>query len=146
MKLLCDSDLLARVLDSFGILSTTFAVQANQVELVLMASLHLFRPKFKVLCPFHHQMLLRLAFLAFQPQHNLFGSLGFLVENRFRLATKAHLLRVVTAFPLSEVGGLSCLVLGDLVNLVIAALTTSTVCFALFWDVDHGVGVTVFCE
>jgi len=103
-----------------------------------VASLHFLGTKFKVLRPLHDQMLLRLTFLALQSQDNLLGSFGLLVEDGLRLTTKSHLLRIVPALSLGEVGGLACLVLSDLVVLVLSALASSTVSLAFFRDVDHG--------
>lgn len=59
-----------------------------------------------------------LARRAFQTQDNLLGGLCLLVENGLGLTTVTLLLGVVTTLSLSELGGLTGLVLGDLVGAV----------------------------
>jgi len=61
------------------------------------------------------QLLLNLTFLTFETEYDLTRSLGLLVEDGLGLSSETHLLGVITSLPLSEVRGLSCLVLGDLV-------------------------------
>jgi len=92
--------------------------------------------KFKVLGSLQTQLLLGLAFLTFQTQNNLTGSLSLFVEDGLGLSTEAHLLGVVTSLSLSEIRRLSGLVLGDLVDGVLLALA-GTVGSAFFGDVDH---------
>lgn len=82
-------------------------------------------------------MFLLLACLALQTKDNLASGLGLLVEDRLRLSSETHLLGVVTTLSLGEVGGFSGLVLGDLVNLVLAALLAGTEGFTFFGYVDH---------
>merc|ERR1719469_63510 len=47
--------------------------------------------------------------------------LCFLVKNGLGLSSETHLFRVVTAFSLRKIGGFSGLILGNLVNGVLAA-------------------------
>ena len=82
------------------------------------------------------QLALGLALDAFQTQHNLLGGLGLLVEDRLGLTTVTGLLAVVTALTLGEEGGLSGLVLGDLVLSVLAALLDLAVGVARLGNVD----------
>lgn len=82
------------------------------------------------------QLLLGLTLLTFQSKNNLTGSLGLLVENGLGLSTESHLLRVVTPFSLCEVGCLTSLVLSDLVQGVLLALS-STVSSAFLGYVYH---------
>jgi hypothetical protein len=81
-------------------------------------------------------LLLGLTFLTFQTKDNLTGSLGLLVENGLGLSTESHLLGIVTSLSLRKVGRLTGLVLRDLVQRVLLALTR-TVSPAFFWDIDH---------
>ena len=82
------------------------------------------------------QLLLGLTFLAFQTQYNLSCGLGLFVKDRLGLSTETHLLGVIPTLALREIGGLAGFVLGDLVQLVLLALT-SAISLALFWDVHH---------
>jgi hypothetical protein len=80
--------------------------------------------------------MLVLANGTFQTQDNLFGSLGLLVENGLGLTTITSLLTVVTTLTLSEDGGFTGLVLGDLVGSVTTTLLTSTKGLTSLRDVD----------
>ncbi len=80
--------------------------------------------------------MLVLADGTFQTQDDLLGGLGFLMEDGFGLTTVAGLLTVVTTLSLGEDGGLSGLVLGDLVGGVTATLLTSAKGFTSLRDVD----------
>ena len=102
-----------------------------------MTSLSLLGTKLEVLSPLQSQMLLSLALLALQPQNNLPGSLGLLVEDGLGLSSETHLLGVVTTLSLGEVGGLSGLVLGNLVDLVLAALLAGAEGLAFLGYVHH---------
>lgn len=85
--------------------------------------------------------MLVLADGTFETQNDLLGSLGLLVENGFGLTTISGLFTVVTTLTLGEEGGLSGLVLGDLVGSVTAALLTSTKGFTSLRDVDLCKGI-----
>jgi hypothetical protein len=82
------------------------------------------------------QLLLGLTFLTFQTQDNLTRSLGLLVENGLGLSTETHLLGIVTSLSLCEIGSLTSLVLGHLVDGVLLALA-STVGLAFFGNIHH---------
>lgn len=90
-----------------------------------------------MLSPLQSQMLLSLASLALHTQHNLPGSLGLLVKDGLGLSTETHLLGVVTTLSLGEVGGLAGFVLGNLMDLVLAALLAGAECFAFLGYVHH---------
>jgi hypothetical protein len=75
-----------------------------------------------VLAPLEGQLLLRLARGALEPEDDLLRSLGLLVKDGLRLTTVTGLLAIVPALTLREGRGLAGLVLGDLVQLVLAAL------------------------
>ena len=92
--------------------------------------------KFKVLCSLQAKLLLGLAFLTFQPQNNLTGSLGLLVKHGLGLSTETHLFGIITSLSLCKIGGFSSLVLGDLVDGVLLALS-GTVSFAFLRYVNH---------
>jgi hypothetical protein len=51
--------------------------------------------KLKLLASLEHLLVLNLANAAFQTEHNLLGSLGLFVENRFGLTTISRLLTIV---------------------------------------------------
>ena len=106
-------------------------------DLISVTTLLLLGTKLEVLRPLQREVLLRLTFLALQTQDNLTGRLGLLVEHGLGLTSETHLLGVVTALPLGEVGCLPRLVLGDLVDLVRTALASGAVRLAFFGDVDH---------
>lgn len=72
----------------------------------------------------------------FQTQDNLLSSLGLLVENGLSLTTITGLLTIVTTLTLSEDGGFTGLVLGDLVGSVTTTLLTSTKGLTSLRDVD----------
>ena len=103
-----------------------------------MSSILLLLSELEVLGPLQSELLLRLALLALQPQHNLPRSLGLLVKHGLSLSSESHLLAVVTTLSLSKVGGLSGLVLGDLVDLVLPALLVLAVGLPLLGHVNHG--------
>lgn len=76
----------------------------------------------KVLAP--GQRLVRLVFAdgALKAEDHLLGGLGLLVEHGLRLPTVPALLPVVATLALRKLGGLPSLVLGHLVESVLAAL------------------------
>lgn len=80
-------------------------------------------------------MSLGLANNTFQSQHNLLGSLGFLVENGLGLTTETGLLTVISSLTLGEQRGLTCLVLGHLVLGVLTAVFTLAVGSSGLWNV-----------
>ena len=63
-------------------------------------------PKLEVLATLQRELGLGLALDALQPQDNLLGSLGLLVEDRLGLTTVTGLLTVVTTLTLGEEGSL----------------------------------------
>ncbi len=83
------------------------------------------------------KLLLGLALLALQTEGDLLSGLGLLVEDRLGLTTVTHLLGVVSSLALGEVGGLAGLVLGHLVQSVLAALLALAVGLSLLGDVHH---------
>jgi len=89
----------------------------------------------EVLAALEGNLELRLAFLAFEAEHNLLRGLGLLVEHGLRLAAKSLLLPVVAALALSKVRGFTSLVLGHLVNLVLPALFALAEGAALLGDI-----------
>ena len=109
----------------------------TNLDLILVTALRLLRAELEVLRPLQAQLLLRLALLALQAKDDLPRRLGLLVEDGLRLPAKPHLLRVVPALPLGEVERFSGLVLGDLVDLVLAALLARAEGLVLLGDVDH---------
>ena len=92
------------------------------VCLVHVPGLLLLLSELEVLGALDGELLLGLALLALHPQHDLPRRLGLLVEHGLGLAAEAHLLGVVAALALREVGRLAGLVLGHLVLRVLAAL------------------------
>ena len=102
-----------------------------------MTRLSLLGTELEVLSTLENQMLLRLTFLALQTKDNLTCGLGLLVEHGLGLTSETHLLGIVTTLSLGEVGSLSGLVLGDLVDLVLTALLAGTVCLTFFGYVNH---------
>lgn len=82
------------------------------------------------------QLQLGLALDALQPQDDLLGGLGLLVEDRLCLTTITALLPVITSLTLGEQGGLASLVLGDLVLGVLAALLALAVGVSGLGNVD----------
>ena len=105
--------------------------------LVLVTTLGLLGTQLEVFSPFQSQMFLCLASLAFQTKHNLTCGLCLLVKDGLRLTTETHLFGIVTTLSLGEVRGLSRLVLGYFVDLVLAAFFAGTKSFAFFGHVDH---------
>lgn len=71
--------------------------------------------KLKVLASLERHVRAVLAGCALESEDDLLGRLGLLVEDRLGLTTVTLLLSVVTALSLSEEGGLTSLVLSDLV-------------------------------
>merc|ERR1719469_1761489 len=63
--------------------------------------------------------------------------LCLLVKNGLGLSSETHLFRVVTAFSLRKIGGFSGLILGNLVNGVLAAFFALAEGFALFRYIHH---------
>ncbi len=102
-----------------------------------MTTISLLGTKLEVLGPLEGELLLGLTFLAFQTQDNLTGSLGLLVEDGLGLTTESHLLGVVPALALREVGGLAGLVLGHLVDLVLTAFFAGAIGLAQLGNVHH---------
>jgi len=92
-----------------------------------------------VLASLQRYLVLVLAHITLQSQHNLFGSLGLLVEYWLRLSAKALLLAIVTAFPLHPKRRFASLVLRYFVRGVFAALFALAKGIACFWYVDHPV-------
>lgn len=74
---------------------------------------------------------------AYQPKDDLLGGLRLLVEDGLSLTTVTGLLAVVTAFTLRERGSLAGLVLGDLVEGVLVALSPLAVGLPGLGNVDH---------
>ena len=102
-----------------------------------MSSLLLLGTQLKVLGTLQSQMLLGLTLLTFQTKNDLTGGLGLLVEHGLGLTSETHLLGIVTTLSLGEVRGLTGLVLGDLVGLVLSALLAGAEGFAFFGYVNH---------
>jgi hypothetical protein len=82
------------------------------------------------------ELLFRFTLFAFQPQDNLTGRLGLLVENGFGLTTVSHLFTIVTTFALGKVTRLARLVLRYLVQRVLFALARA-IGVALFGKIYH---------
>lgn len=82
------------------------------------------------------KLQLGLALDALQPQDDLLGGLGLLVEDGLCLTTITALLPVITSLTLGEQGGLASLVLGDLVLGVLAALLALAVGVSGLGNVD----------
>jgi len=81
--------------------------------------------EFEVLGSLEAQLLLGLTLLTFQSKNDLTSSLGLLVEDGLGLSTESHLFRVVTSLSLCKVGSLSGLVLSNLVQGVLLALSST---------------------
>lgn len=92
--------------------------------------------EFEVLGSLEAQLLLGLTLLTFQSKNDLTSSLGLLVEDGLGLSTESHLFRVVTSLSLCKVGSLSGLVLSNLVQGVLLALS-STVSSTFLRYVNH---------
>lgn len=90
----------------------------------------------EVLASLQGQLQLGLALDALQPQDDLLGGLGLLVEDGLGLTTITALLPVITSLTLGEQGGLASLVLGDLVLGVLAALLALAVGVTGLGNVD----------
>lgn len=103
--------------------------------LILMARLCLLGSELKMLRALKNKLLLRLTFLAFKTEHNLTSGFRLFVEDRLRLTTKTHLLRVVTSLSLSKVRRLTSLVLSNFVHGMLLAFGAKGATF--FWDIDH---------
>jgi hypothetical protein len=89
-----------------------------------------------VLASLQRKLELGLALDTLQSQDNLLGGLGLLVEDRLGLTTVTGLLAVISSLTLGEQGGLSSLVLGDLVLGVLAALLALAVGVTGLGNVD----------
>ena len=81
-------------------------------------------------------MSLGLANNTFQSQHNLLGSLGFLVENGLGLTTETRLFTVITSLTLGKQGSLTSFVLSNLVLSVLTTGLTLTVGLSGLWNVN----------
>ena len=92
--------------------------------------------EFEGLATLQDKLMLVLANGTFQTEDNLLGSLGLLVENGLSLTTITGLLTIVTTFTLSEDGGFTSLILGDLVRGVTTTLLTGTEGFTSLRDID----------
>jgi len=90
-----------------------------------------------VLAPLQRHLHLVFAYSALQPQNDLLGGLGLLVEDRLGLATVSGLLSVVTALSLCEEGSFSGLVLRHLMRGVLFAILPLAISAASLGDVDH---------
>lgn len=86
-----------------------------------MTSILLLGSELKVLGTLDAKMLLGLAYLALETQHNLTSSLGLFVENRLCLSSESHLLGVIPTLALRKVGRLAGLVLRHLVESMLFA-------------------------
>jgi hypothetical protein len=93
--------------------------------------------KLEVLASLQRQLELGLALDTLQSKDNLLGGLGLLVEDGLGLTTVTGLLAVISTLTLGEQGGLSSLVLGDLVLGVLAALLALAVGVTGLGNVDH---------
>ena len=102
-----------------------------------MSTLGLLGTKLEVFGPLKGQMLLGLTFLALQTENDLTCGLRLLVEDGLGLTSETHLLGVITTLSLGKVRGLSGLVLGDLVDLMLAALLASAEGLTFFGHVNH---------
>jgi len=105
--------------------------------LILVTSLSLLSSKLEMLSSLQSQLLLGLTFLAFKPNYNLTGSLSLLVEDGLSLSSESHLLGVITTLSLGEIGGFSGLVLGDLVYLMLTALSALAVGVTFLRYINH---------
>ena len=96
------------------------------LELESLTLLLLVTTQFKVLASLERKLELGLALDALETKNDLLGGLGLLVENLLGLTTITALLTVVTTLTLSVKGGLTSLVLSDLVLGVLAARLVGT--------------------
>jgi hypothetical protein len=92
--------------------------------------------KLEVLASLQRQLELGLALDTLQSKDNLLGGLGLLVEDGLGLTTVTGLLAVISTLTLGEQGGLSSLVLGNLVLGVLAALLALAVGVTGLGNVD----------
>ena len=90
----------------------------------------------EVLASLQSQLSLGLTVNTLQSQNDLLGSLSLLVENWLSLTTETRLFTVVTSLTLSEQGGLTSLVLGDLVLGVLTAVLTLAERLSSLWIVN----------
>lgn len=90
----------------------------------------------EVLASLQSQLSLGLTVNTLQSQNDLLGSLSLLVENWLSLTTETRLFTVVTSLTLSEQGGLTSLVLGDLVLGVLTAVLTLAERLSSLWNVN----------
>jgi len=93
-------------------------------------------PKLEVLATLQRKLELGLALDTLQSKDNLLGGLSLLVEDRLGLTTVTGLLAVISTLTLGEQGGLSSLVLGNLVLGVLAALLALAVGVTGLGNVD----------
>ena len=91
-------------------------------KLVDVARRLLLLAELEVLAPLDLELLLGLARLALEPEHDLLRRLRLLVEDGLGLAAVALLLRIVAALPLGDKRRLARLVLGHLLRRVLVAL------------------------
>ena len=110
---------------TFLIIGNTINLILNDLEADTTLGL-LITTKFERLAALQNELMLVLANSAFETQNDLLSSLGLLVEDGFGLTTVTGLLAIVTTLSLSENGGFTGFVLGNLVGSVTAALFTST--------------------
>lgn len=89
-----------------------------------------------MLASLQSQLSLGLTVNTLQSQNDLLGSLSLLVENWLSLTTETRLFTVVTSLTLSEQGGLTSLVLGDLVLGVLTAVLTLAERLSSLWNVN----------
>ena len=90
-----------------------------------------------MLASLKRELSLGLADGAFQTEDNLLGGLSLLVENLLGLTTITALLTIVTTLSLGIEGGLTSLVLGDLVLGVLAALLALAVSLSGLRNVNY---------
>lgn len=83
------------------------------------------------------ELLLRLARGTFESENDLLRGLGLLVEDGLGLSSVSRLLAIVPTLSLCECRGLSCLVLGDLVQSVLAAFAALAECLPGLGYVHH---------
>ena len=89
-----------------------------------------------MLASLQSQLSLGLTVNTLQSQNDLLGSLCLLVENWLSLTTETGLFTVVTSLTLSKQGGLTSLVLGDLVLGVLTAVLTLAERLSSLWNVN----------
>jgi len=111
--------------------------------LILMTRCSGLLSKFEMFGSLEAQLLLGLTLFAFKTKNDFTCGLRLLMKNGFSLSTKTHLFRIVSSLSLSEVRRFSSLVLGDLVEGVLLALTR-TVCLTFFGYIHHDAQNTSF--